>query len=266
MVVAPSFIDAHCHLEQETYGDQLAEVIARGMAAGLSHFVAVGASRVAEGAHEALALCARYPNIVAAVGIHPHDAAAADDASCQTIAQCLQHPKVVALGEVGLDYFYEQSPKDVQKRVFARFIRMARAANKPLMLHIRDAHQDAWDLLDAEGLPEAGGMVHCFTAGIEQAEQYLKRGMYLSIPGVVTFKNAGPLREALPHIPLDRMLLETDSPYLAPVPYRGKRNEPGFLPATAQFIAEALDIPLGDLAAQCHANTRRFYKLDAVCP
>jgi TatD DNase family protein len=260
MSAANSFIDAHCHLERDTYGIELPEVMARAERAGLSHFIAVGASRVAAGAHEAVALARGHANVFAAVGIHPHDAAAADAAAMAQIDTLLAEPKVVSLGEVGLDYYYENAPKEQQKQVFAAFLAMAKRHNKPVMLHIREAHADAWDAIDAVGLPEAGGMVHCFTAGVAEAKAYLDRGMMLSIPGVVTFKNAAPLRDALQHIPRDRLLLETDSPFLAPVPYRGKRNEPSFLPATAQAVADVLGLPLEALAAQCHANTRRFFR------
>ena len=232
------FIDSHCHLELHTFGDQLDAVIERAFAAELSHMVAVGASRVAEGATEAIALAERFPSIYATAGVHPHDAAKATDVDLSAIAVAARHPKVVSVGEIGLDYFYDFAPKDVQWSVFARQIAIAHEVEKPIMLHVRDAHDDAWKVLDEAGIPKAGGIVHCFTAGPREAEAYLKRGMHLSIPGVVTFPKSLELQEAVKMIPLERMLIETDTPFLAPVPFRGKRNEPAYVVHTAAKIAD----------------------------
>jgi TatD DNase family protein len=256
------FIDAHCHLERATYGDEVDAVVARAQARGLTHFIAVGASGVTEGAHEALALATRLPQVYASVGIHPHEAKSADAEAMQTIAALLDRPRVVSLGEVGLDYYYDYSPRDVQRRVFGEFLTMAAAHDKPVMLHVRDAHEDCWKILDDVGLPRRGGVVHCFTGGPGEAEAYLSRGMYLSIPGVVTFKTAEALRDAVRQVPLDRLLLETDCPYLAPVPHRGKRNEPAYLVDTAAAVAALRDMSLEELGAHTHANTVRFYGLD----
>ena len=255
------FVDAHCHLERETYGDELPQVMDRARARGLAYFIAVGASRVSGGAEEVVALSERHPEVFAAVGIHPHDAAQADDAHCNVIDRLLERERVVCLGEVGLDYYYDNSPRDQQRQVFRRFLTMARKHNKPVMLHIRDAHRDAWEDLDAVGLPDAGGVVHCFTAGVAEAEAYLSRGMYLSIPGVVTFKNAVPLREAVCVIPHDRMLIETDCPYLAPVPHRGKRNEPAFVVDTATAIGTLRGISADEVGAMTTANAVRLFGL-----
>jgi TatD DNase family protein len=259
----PMLIDAHCHLEKATFGDELDQVIGRAEAAGLVNLIAVGASGVAAGADEALALTERYPHIFAAVGIHPHEAQAAHDepAAVAHIDACLRHPKAVALGEVGLDYYYTQSPVVVQNSVFRTFLRMARAHDKPLMLHIREAHADCYVALDEVGLPSKPGVVHCFTAGVAEAKNYLDRGMYLSIPGVVTFKNAGPLREAVQYAPLDRLLVETDSPYLAPVPHRGKRCEPAFVVQTALAVAALRGIELAEVEQQTTANAQRLFGL-----
>lgn len=247
------FIDSHCHLEHHTFGEQLDEVIARAFAADLSHMVAVGASRVAEGASEAVALAERYPKIFATAGIHPHDAAKVTEADLAAIAVAARHQKVVSVGEIGLDYYYDYAPKDVQHDVFAKQIAIAHDVDKPIMLHVRDAHEDAWKILDAAGVPKAGGIVHCFTAGPREAEAYLARGMHLSIPGVVTFPKSLELQEAVKMIPLERMLIETDTPYLAPVPFRGKRNEPAYVVHTATKIAELR----GDTQAAIGAATRQ---------
>ncbi len=256
-------IDAHCHLEQETYGADLAAVIARAKAAGLVGFIAVGASGVTAGADEALRLSAQDASVYAAVGIHPHEAQQAHDQpdAMAHIDRCLRHPRAVALGEVGLDYFYGRSPAAVQQQIFRRFLTMAKQHGKPLMLHIRDAHADCFAALDAEGMSARTGVVHCFTGGPQEAKGYLDRGMYLSIAGVVTFKKADALREAVRYAPLDRLLVETDCPYLAPVPYRGKRNEPAFVVETARAIAALKGCDFASLATQTSHNATRLFGL-----
>lgn len=255
------YIDAHCHLEVGTYGEELDAVIDRAFAAGFSHLVAVGASRVADGADEAVALATRYPQIYATAGIHPHEAQQATEADVEKVARHLAHPKVVALGEVGLDFYYDNSPRARQRALLERFLGLACEHDIPVMLHIRDAHAEAMAALDAVGVPARGGVVHCFTAGVAEARGYLARGLHLSIPGVVTFKKAENLREAIQQVPSDRLLLETDCPYLAPVPYRGKRNEPAYMVATAAAVGALKGISgpeMGDLAA---ANTKRLFGL-----
>lgn len=258
------YIDAHCHLERHTFGDQIDEVIDRAFAAGLSHMVAVGASRVAEGADEAIALAERHGAIYATAGIHPHDAAKATGADIAAIDCAARHVKVVSVGEIGLDYYYDYAPKDVQRQVFEKQIAIAHAVDKPIMLHIRDAHDDAYAVLDSSGVPRAGGIVHCFTAGPREAEEYLKRGMHLSIPGVVTFAKSVALQEAVKAIPLERMLIETDTPYLAPVPFRGKRNEPAYVVHTAAKIAELRGSTTEAVGAATRTNALRIFRIAAA--
>jgi TatD DNase family protein len=253
------YIDAHCHLERETYGDELPEVIARARAAGLSHFVAVGATRVAQGAREVVELLEEHADVYGTVGIHPHDAGAATAEDEETIAALSQRAKIVAIGEIGLDYHYDNSPRDTQRALFARLLRLAGQRNLPAMLHVREAHDDCWKILDEVGLPARGAVVHCFTAGPREAEQYLRRGMYLSIPGVVTFKNAEPLREVVRTMPADRLLLETDCPYLAPIPYRGKRNEPAYLVTTAAAVGKERGLSAAEVGELASRNTRRVF-------
>ena len=260
-----AYIDSHCHLEVETYGDELPAVIARARAQGLAAFIAVGASRVALGADEAVALARAHPDVYCAVGIHPNEAAAATSADEAKIARLLGEPKVVALGEVGLDYYYGKQTIDVQRALFERFIAMAQSAHQPLMMHVREAHEDCLAALDAVGIPSEGGVIHCFTGGPDEAEAYLARGLHLSIPGVVTFKNAGALREAVAGAPLHRLLVETDCPYLAPVPKRGKRNEPAYVAYTAQAVADLQQRPLSEVAAATTANARRLFRLPEAC-
>lgn len=257
------FIDSHCHLERHTFNDELDAVIQRAFDAGLSHMVAVGASSVAEGAVEANALAERESRIYATAGIHPHDAGKTTQKDIDAIADIAKKPRVVSVGEIGLDYFYDHAPKDVQRDVFEKQIAIAHAVDKPIMLHIRDAHDDAYAVLDASGIPKAGGIVHCFTGGPEEAEQYLKRGMYLSIPGVVSFKKSVELQEAVKMIPLERMLIETDTPYLAPVPFRGKRNEPAYVVHTAEKIAELRGSTRDAIGEATRTNALRIFRIPA---
>lgn len=258
------FIDAHCHLERDTYGDELDEVIARAFDAGLTHLVAVGASGVTGGARQAVALAERLDAVVASVGLHPHDAGAATDRAVEELSRLIEHPKVVALGEIGLDYHYDFAPRDVQRDLFRRLLIIGRQRNLPVMVHTREAHADTLALLDEVGLPERGGVVHCFTGGPKEAASYLERGLHLSIPGVVTFKKkAEALREAVRATPLDRLLIETDSPYLAPVPHRGKRNEPAYLPYTAAAVGELKGLTGDDIGRIAAQNTMRLFGIDS---
>lgn len=256
-----SLVDSHCHLEIDTYGEELPEVLRRGRQAGLEAFVAVGASGVIRGADEAVALAQRHDDVWASVGIHPNEANGASPTTLAAIEAHLAAPRVVALGEVGLDYFHKDVAPKLQRQVFADFVRMAERTGKPLMMHIRDAHDDCIAILDQLGVPRGGAMVHCFTAGPKEAEAYAARGLYLSIPGVVTFKNAQPLREAVATIAEDRLLIETDCPYMAPVPMRGKRNEPAYVAYTAQAVAAVRGQDAHALAAATTANARRLFGL-----
>jgi len=253
------YVDAHCHLERATYGDELPAILARARLAGLSHCVAVGASHGAAGAREAVALAAAHEFVYAAVGVHPHDAARATADDEAVVADLLGRPKVVALGEIGLDYHYEFAPPDVQRALFRRLLVLGRERDVPVMLHVREAHADALACLDEIGLPARGGVVHCFTAGPREAAAYLERGLYLSIPGVITFKNAEPLRAAVRAAPLARLLLETDSPYLAPIPQRGKRNEPAFLAFTAAAVGAVCGQSGDEIGRVTSDNARRLF-------
>ncbi|MEM6531062.1 MAG: TatD family hydrolase [Myxococcota bacterium] len=259
------YLDAHCHLERGTFGDELEAVLERAFAAGLTHIIAVGATRVVDGAHEAVALAESDPRIFATAGVHPHDVAKASEADFAVVRDYLDHPRVVSLGEIGLDYHYDFAPKELQILRFEEQLELAKDANMPVMLHTREAHADTLACLDRIGLPERGGVVHCFTGTPNEASDYLDRGMYLSIPGVVTFKgkSADPLREAISDvIPLERLFIETDSPYLAPVPYRGRRNEPAYVVETAGKVAELKGLGRDALGAQTRANAIRFFRLD----
>jgi TatD DNase family protein len=258
------FIDAHCHLEKKYYGEDVAQVIARARDKGVGAFVAVGASDVAHGVHEAVALAEAYPYVYVAAGVHPHDAGLATEADVQAIERWMSHPKVVALGEVGLDYFYDNAPREAQRVLFKSFLQMAKRCEKPLMLHIRDAHEDAFALIDEVGLPACGGVVHCFTRGPDLAERYVKRGFKLSIPGVLTFKNAVAVQETVQAFDLSVFLLETDAPYLAPAPHRGKQNEPAFVVHTAEAMAALKGVSVQEVAQRTTANAVKLFNLEGV--
>lgn len=253
-------IDSHCHLDGAYYGADRPEVLARARQAGVTAFVCVGVGRGAEAAEEAAAIAAAEADVYATVGVHPHDTADATEAHWATFERLARAPKVVGIGETGLDYHYEHSPPDVQRAAYARSIGLARAAGLPIVSHIRDAHSDAADLLRAEAAGMAG-VIHCFTGGVAEARAYLDLGQYLSFSGIVTFKNAGAIREAAAFAPADRILVETDAPYLAPVPHRGKRNEPAFIAETLRVLAELRGVPVPDLDAATTANTRRVFGL-----
>lgn len=257
-------IDSHCHLELQTYGAELPDVLARARAKGVSPMIAVGASGGILGAEEVVTLAAKEPDVFAAVGIHPHDAALASETAYERLFVLARAPKVVAIGEIGLDYHYDNSPRVVQQQVFAELLRRAKPGALPIMLHVRDAHPDTFSLLDAIGLPEAYGVVHCFTGGPDEARAYVARGLSLSISGIVTFKNAEALRQAVVETPIDRILVETDSPYLSPVPVRGKRNEPSFLPWTLSAVAKLKGVSEEEMGRVSSANAMRVFALPAL--
>jgi TatD DNase family protein len=260
-VEAPAFIDSHCHLEVKDFGDEREAVIARAEAAGLSHFVCIGSGGSLVEIENSVALAERYPNFVSTIGIHPHDAAARPPEALDRIeALAERHPKVVAIGETGLDFYYDHSPREMQAQLFRALLGIARRTRKPVTLHIRDAHREAQEILGEERVGEIGGVVHCFTGTPEDAERYLALGLSISFSGVVTFKSAEPIREAARRVPLDRLLIETDCPYLAPVPMRGKKNEPAFLVHTARTLADLRGITLAALGAATSANTRRLFR------
>lgn len=257
-------IDAHCHLEVRTLGADVPVVLERARLAGVAQLVAVGSSGVAAGAAEAIALAEAHDFVFATAGIHPHEAGAARPEDLHAIERALGHPRVVACGEIGLDYHYDFSARPAQHEVFMQQLAIAKRLVKPIMLHVREAHADTLRCLDEAGISAASGVVHCFTSGPAEAEAFLARGLYLSIPGVVTFKNAAALQEAVRQAPLDRLLVETDSPYLAPVPHRGKRNEPAWVVHTAQKVAELRGVTFEEVAAATTANARRLFGLPSA--
>jgi TatD DNase family protein len=260
----PRFIDSHAHIDASDFDADRAEVLARARAAGVEVMVLVAAPRDLAEAARPLALAETDPSLYATVGVHPHDAARIEDSWWPELERLARHPKVVAVGETGLDYYYDHSPHDAQRAAFARQIELARALAKPVVCHVRDAHDDAHAMLNAArvGRPGGpGGVIHCFTGNAEQAAGYASLGLYVSFSGITTFKTAAPIREAVRAVPRDRILIETDCPYLAPVPMRGRRNEPAFLPHTAQVVAAEAGLTIDDLADLTAANSRSLFSL-----
>jgi len=255
-------VDSHCHLDFPEFAPEIAQVVARARDAGIGICLTIGTklsgmSRVREIAEE-------FPDVFCTVGIHPHEAATEQLASAQPLLDLAAHPKVVGIGETGLDYYYEHSPRDVQMANFRAHIRAARESRLPLIVHTRDAEDDTIAVL-REAMEEGAftGVIHCFTGTDRLAQAALELGLYISASGILTFKKADALRDVLRDVPLERLLVETDAPYLAPVPHRGKRNEPAYVAQTANALADLKGIAADTLAA---ATTENFLRLFTRVP
>lgn len=246
------WIDNHCHIPPGADGD---EWVSAARAAGVERMVTVGVTL--ERSIEAIEVAARHDGVSATVGVHPHDATDGVDG----LAELLDRPGVVAVGEAGLDYHYDHSPRDVQRRVFAEHIGLANEHRLPLVIHSRDAWADTFDILDAEGVPEKT-VFHCFTGGPDDARGGLERNIVISVSGIVTFKNATDLQDAVRQTPLDRLMIETDSPYLAPVPHRGKPNRPANVVHVGEAVAALHGVEVVDVARATAQRAREFYSLE----
>jgi len=270
------FTDSHAHLEGKRYDADRDEVLKRAKAAGVTTYLAVGNGSGPDTADCGIRLAeqyngnADYPEIWTSVGIHPHEAHMANDAAYAKLAAWAAHPRVVAWGEIGLDYYYDHSPRDVQKAEFRRQMELAKGAKLPIIIHCRpsDNSENAWDdclsLIKEQWSPTGlGGVTHCFTGTVEHACRSLDLGFMISFAGNITFPKAQNIRDAAGIVPLDRMLIETDSPYLAPIPHRGKRNEPMFVIETARQIAELRGMTAEAVGEQTAENFRRFFRLGA---
>ncbi|WP_163151492.1 TatD family hydrolase [Anoxybacillus sp. MB8] len=249
--------DTHAHLNATQFSEDVEQVIERARAEGVSHIVVVGFDRPT--IQRAMELAEKYPFIYAAVGWHPVDAIHMTDEDLVMIERLAAHPKVVALGEMGLDYYWDQSPKDVQKEVFRKQIRLAKKVKLPIIIHNRDATADIVDILREERAEEVGGVMHCFSGSIEVARQCMDMNFYISFGGPVTFKNAKKPKEVAKEIPLDRLLIETDCPYLTPHPFRGKRNEPSYVKYIAEAIAELKGLSFEEVAQKTSDNAKRLF-------
>jgi TatD DNase family protein len=247
-------IDSHCHLDDAAFDPDREATIQRALDAGVELMVAVGTGKGPPDLEAGVRLAEAHPQFLATVGVHPHDAAKATAETWTRLEELLAHPKVIAVGEIGLDYHYDFSPRDVQRAVFIHQLRIAAAHRKPIVIHTREAWDDTMALLNEH---PATGIMHCFTGNMEQAEQALALGFYLSFGGVVTFPKATELHEVARTAPLDRILLETDAPYLAPVPQRGKRNEPAFIVHTARRLAELRGVAVEEVVRATAENFHR---------
>jgi len=267
-------IDSHAHLDFADYGDDLAATLRRAREAGLVHVVVVGQWREPDqgrpgaragmaAARDAIELARTDRSFLSATaGVHPHDAAHATPDDLRELEELGRDPDCVAVGECGLDYHYDRSPRERQREVFAAQARLAKSLGKPLVVHTREADRDTASVLERELGPE-GGVIHCFTGDWATAQSYLALGLHISLSGVLTFKAADALREAAARIPLDRLLVETDCPFLSPVPYRGKRNEPSYVRLTAQKLAEIRSVPVAEVERATTENARRVFRLPA---
>ncbi len=258
-------IDSHCHLDSEQFDNDREATIERALAAGVERMVAIGTGDGPPDLEAGVRLADRYPCFYATVGVHPHDASKATPETFERLAELMKHPKVVALGEIGLDYHYDFSPRDVQRDVFIEQMRIARDAGKPIVIHTREAWDDTIALL-REHWNGPGGIMHCFSEGPERARQALDIGFYLSFGGIVTFPKASQVQEAARIVPADRILIETDAPYLAPVPKRGKRNEPALIVETARRLAALRGETLESIESSTTANFRRLCLLHSIIP
>jgi TatD DNase family protein len=264
----PIFVDSHAHLEMEQFDADREQVLARAREAGIETIVAIGSGTGPGSLDCGIQLAEQHDFIYATIGIHPHEAKLATDADFEEMEQLAKRPKVIAWGEIGLDYFYDHSPREVQQEVFLKQLQLAQSAKLPIVIHCRpsdnsdDAWQDCLKLLRehwaASGL---GGILHCFTGSWAHAAQALDMGFMISFAGNVTFPKAQQIREAAKQVPLDRMLIETDSPFLAPVPHRGKRNEPSFVKEVARQLGELRGLSREDVGLQTANNFYRFFSL-----
>jgi TatD DNase family protein len=255
----PVFFDSHAHLDDKKYNPDRHEMLLRAKEKGISQIVNVGYDLPSS--RRSVALAEKYDFIYAAVGIHPHDASEADEKTLQEIRRLAGNSKVVAIGEMGLDYYRDLSPRDIQQKVFRQQIKMALELGKPIIVHDRDAHGDIMRILKEEDASKAGGVLHCFSGSLEMAKECLKMGFYISVAGPVTFSNARKLKEIATEIPINRLLIETDAPYLTPEPHRGKRNESAFVAYVGECIAALRGIPIEELAKAATENTKRCFKI-----
>ena len=255
-------IDSHCHLDFSDFAPELDAVVARAHAAGVGHMLTI-CTRVRRLA-QVLAVAERFPNITCSVGTHPHNAHEELDITAEDLIARTDHPKVVALGEAGLDYHYDKSPRDEQAQGFRTHIAAARATQLPLVIHTREADEDCARILEDEmGKGAFPAVLHCYTGGAELARRAVALGCYIGFTGIVTFKNSAELRAIARDLPADRFLVETDAPYLAPLPYRGKRNEPSYVVEVAKVLAEVRGVSFEEL---CRQTTENFHRLFSKVP
>ncbi|MBP2645454.1 MAG: ycfH [Firmicutes bacterium] len=250
--------DSHAHVDDRRFKDDQDEVVSRAKEAGVTAFINVGADMFSSA--RSIAIAEKYESVYAAVGVHPHDAKDIRDEDYDKLATWSKHPKVVAIGEIGLDYHYDYSPRDIQQAVFIRQLALACKLQKPVILHDRESQGDLMAIVK-EHCQGMTGVFHCFSGSTEMARQVLAMGFYISLAGPVTFTNANKLKAVAQEVPLDRLLVETDSPYLTPHPNRGKRNEPAYVRLVAEEVARLRGITLEELAEATTANVKRLFSI-----
>jgi TatD DNase family protein len=267
MVEGKMFVDSHAHLDGKQFDSDRKQVISRAREAGVQTIVAIGIGDGPATVDCGVKLAEEYPFIYATIGIHPHEAKLATDAAFEHMEKLARHPKVIGWGEIGLDYYYDHSPRESQKQVFRKQMELAAAARLPIIIHCRpsDGSDDAWEdclsMIQQEWAPKAlGGVLHCFTGTIAHAHRALDLGFMISFAGNITFSKAQQIRDAALEVPLDRMLIETDCPFLAPVPNRGKRNEPAFVTETARKLGELRGLSAEEIGERTSRNFYNFFK------
>lgn len=249
--------DSHSHVDDKRFNEDREQIIKRAITQGVDFILNPGVDLASS--QRAVALAKQYTMIYAAVGIHPHDAKSCDPITLRLIEQLAKQDKVVAIGEIGLDFHYDYSPRDVQRDVFIEQIRLAQTLKMPIIIHDRDANGEVFETLSLEDAFATGVLMHCYSGSAELAKAYVKKGAYLSIAGPVTFKNARKLKEVVATVPLERLMIETDAPYLTPEPFRGKRNEPSYVHYVCQKIAELKELSYDEVAAATKQNAMRFF-------
>ncbi|WP_404348712.1 TatD family hydrolase [Sutcliffiella horikoshii] len=252
--------DTHVHLNADQYEEDLQEVIDRAQAEKVKNMVVVGFDR--KTITRAMELVEKYDFLYAAVGWHPVDAIDMTEEDLAWIEDLASHEKVVAIGEMGLDYHWDKSPKEIQKEVFRKQIQLAKKVKLPIVIHNRDATADVVQILKEEDAKEVGGIMHCFTGSLEVAKECMEMNFYISFGGPVTFKNAKKPKEVVKEIPMEKLLIETDCPYLTPHPYRGKRNEPGYVRLVAEQIAELKELTIEEVAEKTTANAKKLFGIN----
>ncbi len=255
----PVYSDSHAHLTFDQFDADRDAVIARAREAGVTRIITV--STYLDDAERCADLAARHPAIHFTAGVHPHEAKRWDEGVAKALRKVAQRPKSIAIGEIGLDYHYDHSPRDVQRAVFRKQIALARDLGLPIVIHTREAWSDTFTILEEEGAASIGGVFHCFSGGPDEARRCLGFGFYLSFAGPITFKNAGELPEAALCVPLDRLLIETDAPFLTPHPHRGRRNEPSHVVLVAERIAALRDVTADQIGETTTRNLETVFRL-----
>lgn len=266
----PTWLDSHCHVTADAFAEDREEVMARAEGDGVATMIAIGAGYGIEHNARAVELAARDPRVFATVGVHPHDADQLDDAGRAKLREWLAAPRVVAVGECGLDYFYENSPRQIQREVFAEQVSLARELDLPVSIHVRDrgpeGYEELLDIWQACGHGEVEGVLHCYTHDLPFARRAMQQNLWISFSGILTFKQDRGLRGVAAELPLDRLLVETDAPLLAPEGHRGQRNEPSHVATVGAALARVQEKPIEEIAQRTAENARRLFRLPADTP